>query len=94
MHPYSQTNISSNTFQRVFEHCTDSAELVWHRDRKNRTVRIIEGRGWKFQLDNSIPKTLKPGDTFDIPANTFHRIIKGSTNLKIEIVEHEIENKK
>lgn len=89
MNPYSQTNINANTFQRVFEHTTHSDELVWHRDRADRTVRIIEGKNWKFQLDNEIPRTLKPGDVLHIPANTYHRIIKGSGDLQIEIVEHE-----
>lgn len=88
--PYTDTKISHNNFQRIFESNTDTAELVWHRDRLPRTVRIQEGTGWKLQMDNQVPKTLEPGDVISIPANTYHRIIMGSTNLVVEITEHEL----
>lgn len=87
--PYTETHLGSNTRQRVFEHAVSSDELVWHRDRTNRTVTVTEGTDWKFQLDNCIPQTIKPGDVLHIPANTFHRIIMGSSRLVVEITEHE-----
>lgn len=87
--PWQQTQLSSNSFQRVFSETVEESELVWHRDRKSRTVKIIEGSGWKFQEDNKIPVELFPGDTLRINAYEYHRIIKGTGRLVVEITEHQ-----
>jgi len=89
MKPYRDRQLKENTFQRIFREHTNEAELVWHRDRKDRTVRIIESTGWKFQADNKLPVELKPGDVINIKAKSYHRIHKGSGSLVVEITEHE-----
>ena len=86
MKPYSQT-ITGNKIFREFAHDTDSHELVWHRDKKDRIVRVIEGNGWKFQFDNMLPMVLYEGQEIFISKEKFHRVIKGNDNLKIEIIE-------
>lgn len=86
MKPYTQT-INGNKILREFAHDTDSHELVWHRDKKDRIVRVLEGNGWKFQLDNMLPILLHEGQEIFIPKETFHRVIKGTNTLKIEITE-------
>jgi quercetin dioxygenase-like cupin family protein len=73
---------------RTFSKDVLSEELVWHRDKNNRTVTILEGEGWKFQRDNELPISLSKGDTLEIEAYSYHRIIKGNTDLKIKIEEH------
>ena len=50
--PYTQTNLSDNTFERIFDLSVDNEELVWHRDRKTRFVKVLEGVGLKFKFDN------------------------------------------
>ena len=40
-------------------------ELVWHMDKRDREVRILEG-WWKL-LDNDIPRDLIIGETYRIP---------------------------
>jgi quercetin dioxygenase-like cupin family protein len=73
---------------RTFEANTDSHELVWHRDKANRIVTVLEGAGWFFQMDNNIPVKLKEGDVLNIPKMEYHRIYKaGNTNLVLEIEE-------
>ena len=72
---------------REFNKDVDSSELVWHRDRKDRDVTVIEGVDWFLQMDNQLPKPLMPGKTYHIPMNTYHRVIKGTTNLVVEIKE-------
>ena len=89
MKPYKDNIHNKNKFTRVFREHTPDNELEWHRDRNNRTVTVVECNGWKFQEDNKLPKTLKPGDVLKIKANQFHRIIKGSGSLVLEIEEHE-----
>ena len=86
MKPYTQT-VTGNKILREFAHDTDSHELVWHRDKKDRIVRVIEGNGWKFQLDNMLPIVLHEGQEIFIPKETFHRVIKGTNTLKIQITE-------
>ena len=83
--PYTDTK-EGNANIRIFEAAVDSKELVWHRDKQNRRVTILEGEGWSFQMDNNIPKKLVVGDVINIPKMEYHRIYEsGSTNLKILI---------
>ena len=90
--PYTQKQLSQNKFERIFREHTNEDELVWHRDRKNRTVKIIECDGWKFQQDNKLPIELHQGDTLHIKAEEYHRIIKGKGSLVVEITEHGFED--
>ena len=85
--PYTETR-NNNKIIRKFCADTDSAELVWHRDHSDRYVSIVEGTGWRIQMDNQLPMILEPGDSLPIPKNTYHRILPGSTDLLVEIVEY------
>lgn len=87
-HPYTQTQIGPGVFVREFL-SEDSEHLVWHRDARTRTLRVLEGQNWRFQSDNELPRTLCVGDTLDIPACVYHRLIAGSGNLRLEITESE-----
>lgn len=89
MKPYQDKHKNHNSFIRTFQENVSDSELEWHRDRKDRTVRVLESGGWKFQHDNRIPTEIKAGDTLHIRANQYHRILKGSGSLIVEIVEHE-----
>ena len=86
--PYTQKQLTDESFLREFSESVESEELVWHRDRRDRLVKVIEGKGWKLQMDNQLPKELKEGDSVFIPKNTYHRIHKGSSNLKVKIKEY------
>jgi quercetin dioxygenase-like cupin family protein len=85
--PYNEVSEGNNTYIREFSVDTDSSELVWHRDKEDREVTILEGSGWKFQYDNELPFELKEGDTISIKKLEYHRIIKGDTNLKIRLLK-------
>jgi len=85
--PYTQTSITQNVFERIFDLSVDNEELVWHRDRRTRFVKVLEGVGWKFQFDNQLPKEIGPGSTIHINKLSYHRLLKGSTPLKVRIVE-------
>lgn len=78
-----------NMFTRIFQPDVAEAELVWHRDKKDRTVRVISGVDWKFQFDNQLPFVMKVHDKFKIPKETYHRIFKGAGKLILEIEEHD-----
>ena len=70
---------------RKFSSNVDELDLVWHQDKEDRLVEVLEGKGWKFQRDNNVPVDMKIGDSIFIPEGEIHRIIKGTTNLKIKI---------
>ena len=70
---------------RTFSKKVNSMELVWHQDKEDRNIEVLEGEGWSFQRDNELPVPLKEGDRIFITANQIHRIIKGNTDLKIKI---------
>jgi len=78
-----------NIVTRVFDQDCKPDELVWHRDKKNRVIKIISGVNWKFQHDNELPFVMKIGDKIKINKETYHRIHKGDGKLIIEIEEHE-----
>ena len=88
MKPYIDKQIDRTTRVRTFNHLVESDELVWHRDRKDRIVTVIEGKDWYFQMDNEVPKLMEQGSEIVIPKMEYHRIYKaGSTPLKLEIKE-------
>ena len=85
MKPYKDRQITETSKTRVFKSDVDSGELQWHRDREDRLVEVMEGKGWKFQLDNQLPINLTEGQVLLIPQGTYHRIFKGKDDLKIKI---------
>lgn len=88
MRPYKEV-LKKNSRIREFKVTTPNKELVWHRDEKDRYVTVLEGEGWEFQLDNELPLALKKRDSIFIPKQTYHRVIKGKTDLLIKIEEND-----
>ena len=82
--PYTQMR-ENNLIVRTFSQDIDEDELVWHRDREDREVTVLEKTDWQFQFDNEIPQVLK--DVIFIPKNTYHRLIKGTGELNVHIIE-------
>lgn len=83
--PFDETEISENVKVRVFKESVESDELKWHRDREDRIVEVIESNNWFLQMDNELPKKLIKGKKYFIPEGVYHRVIKGSGNLKIKV---------
>jgi quercetin dioxygenase-like cupin family protein len=85
--PYINTPITQTSVIREFSSEVDPMELVWHQDEEDRTIEILEGEGWQLQRDNELPLALQEGDSIFIPMGQIHRVIKGNTNLKIQITK-------
>ena len=83
--PFQENKISDNKFIRVFSQDTDSGEYMWHRDREDRIIESIETTDWKIQIDNELPKIME-GEVF-IPMGVYHRLIKGTGDLKINLTK-------
>ena len=84
-HPYIETKISQDTFIRQFSQNTDSSEMLWHRDKEDRIIESLEETDWMFQLDNQLPQKIS-GEIF-IPKEVYHRLIKGTGDLKIKLIK-------
>jgi hypothetical protein len=70
---------------RLFSQEIDESELMWHRDEEDRIIEATEHSDWKIQLDNQIPINInKP---VSIKKGEWHRLIKGTDNLKLKIVK-------
>lgn len=86
--PFEDVVISDSVKERRFNpKQTSNHEYVWHRDMADRTVTVLDGIGWKFQMDNELPISINKGDELYIPKMIFHRIIPGTTQLRIKIDE-------
>ena len=85
--PYKDNIVKKGTRIRSFHQSVDPEELVWHRDKENRHVKIIKSDNWKIQMENSVPVKLEEGKVYFIPKDTFHRVIKGNSSLILEIEE-------
>ena len=88
MFPFKQFE-ENDKLIRVFEESIDASELIWHQDREDRTIKVIEANGWGYQLDNQLPLPLEDGQELFIPKMTYHRVIKGSGPLVVEVRMHE-----
>ena len=88
--PYSDTIRDDQSIERCFYADVNSDELVWHRDRRNREVKILNGTDWFLQFDNQMPIELVVGKTYSIEKDSYHRLMKGenATELKIQITEN------
>lgn len=89
MFPFKEKVISDKRKIRTFKQDVSNEELVWHRDARDRHVKILQSSGWFFQMDDQLPFALKPGDQVVIPKATWHRIIRKncSEDLVVEITE-------
>ena len=86
MEPYSEEK-NGNIVRRTFAKDVSEKELTWHRDREDRVVLPINENDWYLQMDNELPKKLDINEEYFIPKNTYHRIIKGSTDLVVEVIK-------
>ena len=82
--PFTETK-EQDYFIREFSSETPEEEFVWHRDREDRIVESLHPTDWKVQLDNQLPTSLE--NTIFIKRELFHRLIKGSGNLKIKLIK-------
>ena len=82
--PYQEVR-TFDFIRRKFTQDIDEEELVWHRDRNDREVQVVGQTDWMFQLEDEIPQVLK--DVIFIPKDTYHRLIKGTGELNVHIIE-------
>lgn len=85
LRPYKQ-EIDDDCIYREFKSDVDENDLVWHRDKRDRTIESMHITDWMIQFDNELPQIVE--GTIDIPKEVYHRLIKGTGNLTLKIKEH------
>ena len=83
--PYVNTYNSDGSFIRSFDESVDESELVWHRDERDRKIKVLSDTGWQIQFDDELPISINR--VTEIPKMVYHRLIKGDGALVIEIEE-------
>jgi hypothetical protein len=80
--PFKENLLPNNIFIREFLQETNSDNYIWHRDKEDRIIESIGYTDWMIQLDNELPKIITK---IFIPMGVYHRVIKGTGNLKIKL---------
>ena len=83
--PFKEEKIKDNIFVRTFSADVDEMDLIWHTDKENRFIKVLEGNGWQFQYDEELPFEMTDGLGFPVMKGQIHRVIKGLGPLKIEL---------
>ena len=77
--------LSSTDSVRTFPSDCKETDLKWHFDNEDREVTFLHDSDWKFQMDDQLPISIHEGLVVFIPEGEYHRIIKGTGDLKVKV---------
>lgn len=81
--PYHEELISEEVSIRTFDSIHPDHLFKWHWDEEDRIIEPMHQTDWRFQFDDDLPFTIE-GEVL-IPAGIYHRLIKGTGNLSLQI---------
>ena len=87
--PFVDYTLDMHTRVRCFDEDVAHDKLVWHRDGEYREIQVVSGDRWQLQIDNELPQTLEIGQSYRIPKEVYHRLIRGLGNLVVIIDEQD-----
>ena len=82
--PFEHKNKNGKTL-RTFSQTINEEELKWHFDEENRIIKPLNETDWMFQMDDKLPFNLEKGKKVLIPEGKYHRLIKGTGDLTLEV---------
>ena len=88
--PFEEEKIDQYNFIRTFPADVDEMDLIWHADKENRIITVLEGNGWKFQFDEELPIEMTKGKSISILKGIIHRVIKGNGPLVIKLQKNSL----
>ena len=88
--PFEEEKIDQYNFIRTFSADVDEMDLIWHADKENRIITVLEGNGWKFQFDEELPIEMAEGKSISILKGVIHRVIKGNGPLVIKLQKNSL----
>ena len=84
MLPFKET-VNNNLSVRIFSSSLNESELKWHWDNENRIVICEHETDWQLQMDNELPVKIEKNKKYFIPEGEYHRLIKGTNDLKVNV---------
>ena len=81
--PYKEEFLGEDIYTRIFPEDIPEEDLKWHWDEEDRIVQPLHPTDWLFQKDNCLPQ--KMTESIFIPAGEWHRVIKGTGNLTVQV---------
>lgn len=81
--PFKEITKSQKRKIRKFSSDIDESELKWHYDLEDRLIVPLADNDWKIQIDNKLPEDINK--SFFIKAKEWHRVIKGKSDLVVEV---------
>ena len=88
--PFEEEKIDQYNFIRTFPADVDEMDLLWHADKENCIITVLEGNGWKFQFDEELPIEMTKGKSISILKGVIHRVIKGNGPLVIKLQKNSL----
>ena len=89
--PYNDIK-DDDKFVRTFDENVEMDDLIWHRDKKDRVITVLDGNGWQLQMENELPFSLNVNENYYIQREVYHRVIRGEGQLKLSIKEYDHED--
>ena len=83
--PFTEEFVSKNIIIRHFDPTADDHLFKWHQDPQDRIIRVLNKNDWNFQFDNKLPQKLEIDTVIKIKKEEYHRLIKGTSPLLLEI---------
>lgn len=74
-------------YERIFSGDITESELKWHFDLEDRIVVCEHETDWLLQMDNKLPVKIEKGLEYFIQEGEYHRIIKGTGDLKVKVLK-------
>jgi hypothetical protein len=84
--PFKETPLGGSIYERTFKSDLSDEDLKWHWDEEDRTIKTLHETDWQFQFDNNLP--IKIEGEIRIPKGVWHRLIKGTGDLKLSVLKH------
>lgn len=81
--PYHEEWVSEGVSIRTFDSLHPDHLFKWHWDEEDRLIEPLHQTDWSFQFDDDLPFTIE-GEVL-IPAGIYHRLIKGTGTLSLQI---------
>ena len=88
--PFIEEGNTQEGFIRTFSASVDEAELKWHWDEQDRLITPIHSTDWLFQFDDHRPLPLIHNVSIYIKAGTWHRLHKGTDDLRLHVIKYEV----
>ena len=82
--PFIQTN-HEGYITREFDASAPEHLFKWHFDGTDREITALNENDWRFQFDNQLP--IPMSGTIFVKEGEYHRLIKGTTQLTLKIIE-------